>query len=90
MTLHTIANNTIDVDMIRSNDAVLFWQNGVILALSDNAILNKIIEKTQNCYILDNDIIARGLTHLIDSQVKIIDIKQVINLTVQYYPQMAW
>lgn len=90
MTLHTIANNTIDVDMIRPDDAVLFWQNGVILALSDNAILNKIIEKTQNCYILDNDIIARGLTHLIDAQVKIIDMKQVINLTVQYYPQMAW
>jgi len=29
-------NSNIDIDLIDANDAVLFWQNGVLLALKDN------------------------------------------------------
>ena len=91
--LHTIATanqSTIDPKLISAQDAVLFWQNGVIIACQNNPILNAILQNSQNCYVLDNDINARGLGELIDSRVKIINMRQIVDLTVNYFPQMNW
>ncbi|OCG27814.1 hypothetical protein A9G11_11990 [Gilliamella sp. wkB108] len=91
--LHTIATanqSAIDLQLISAQDVVLFWQNGVFISLKGNILLNNIIEKTNNCYILDSDINARGLSQLIDPRVKVINMKQVIALTAKYYPQMNW
>ena len=91
--LHTIATpnqSTIDTTLISAQDAVLFWQNGVIMCCQDNPTLNAILQNTHHCYVLDNDINARGLGDLIDSRVKIINLQQVIDLTVNYFPQMNW
>lgn len=88
--LHTISESTIDIEMIGANDAVLFWQSGVILALRDNIILKEILNKTKHCYILDNDVVARGLTALIDERLQRINMDEVVKLTEIYYPQMKW
>ena len=91
--LHTIstANQSIvDTQLISQQDAVLFWQNGVIIALQDNPLLNEIIKKTAHCYIIDNDIQARGLQQFIDPRVKIINMQQAVELTAINYPQMNW
>lgn len=88
--LHTISNSAIDIELISPNDAVLFWQNGVALALKDSSILKHISAKTKLCYGLDNDITARGLAHLIDPKLIIIDMNTVISLTEKHYPQMKW
>ncbi|WP_294613502.1 sulfurtransferase complex subunit TusB [uncultured Gilliamella sp.] len=91
--LHTIttANHSlINPQLISAQDAVLFWQDGVIISLQNNSLLNVILEKTTNCYILDSDIIARGLEPFIDPRLKIINMQQVVELTTQYFPQMNW
>ena len=91
--LHTIttANQSIiDPKLISAQDAVLFWQNGVIIACQNNPILNAVLQNTQNCYALNNDINARGLKERIDPRVKIINMQQVVDLTVNYYPQINW
>ncbi|PXZ06950.1 sulfurtransferase complex subunit TusB [Gilliamella apicola] len=91
--LHTIttANQSIiDPKLISAQDAVLFWQNGVIIACQNNPILNTVLQNTQHCYVLDNDINARGLKEQIDPRVKIINMQQVVDLTVNYYPQINW
>ncbi|QYN41238.1 sulfurtransferase complex subunit TusB [Gilliamella sp. ESL0443] len=91
--LHTITTNnqsTIDPTLISAQDAVLFWQNGVIIACQNNPILKAILQNTQNCFVLDNDINARNLASLIDPRVEIISMQQVVDLTVNYFPQMNW
>ncbi|WP_392563491.1 sulfurtransferase complex subunit TusB [Orbus wheelerorum] len=88
--LHTVSNSNIDIELINADDAVLFWQNGVILAIKNNQQLITILAKTSHCYVLDNDIIARGLTPLIDERITIINMDEVIALTERYYPQMKW
>lgn len=87
MTLHTVANNFVDIEMILPNDVILFWQDGVILALQDSQILTKI---TCQCYALDQDLAARGLINFVDQKIKIINISQFVELTAKYYPQLAW
>ncbi|WP_392563025.1 sulfurtransferase complex subunit TusB [Orbus sturtevantii] len=88
--LHTVSSSNLDVDLINANDAILFWQDGVILALENNQKLITILTKTSKCYALDNDILARGLTPMIDKRIAIINMEQVIALTQHYYPQMKW
>lgn len=88
--LHTISNTHIDVDLINTNDTVLFWQNGVILAIEGNPILMAILAKTSQCYALDNDILARGLTQLTDRRITIIDMAKVVLLTEHNHPQIKW
>ena len=91
--LHTIttANQSIiDPKLISAQDAVLFWQNGVIIACQNNPILNAVLQNTQLCYALDSDISARGLRERIDPRVEIINMQQVVDLTVNYYPQINW
>lgn len=91
--LHTLSTSTasrIDPQMISDIDIVIFWQNGVILALQGTPLLEKILKQTTNCYILESDISARGLTHLIDHRVKIITMPQAVQLTALHFPQMNW
>ena len=76
--------------MILPNDIILFWQNGVILTLRDNAIIKQIKTITPHCYALESDLAARGLTQLVDSEIKIIDMLKVVKLTEKYSPQIAW
>lgn len=88
--LHTVSNSNIDVSLVNINDTVLFWQNGVILAIKDNPILMAILAKTSNCYALDNDILARGLTQLIADQIAVVSMADVVSLTEIHHPQMKW
>ena len=49
--LHTIATanqSTIDPMLISAQDAVLFWQNGVIMCCQDNPTLNTILQNTHH------------------------------------------
>ncbi|WP_085247641.1 sulfurtransferase complex subunit TusB [Gilliamella mensalis] len=91
--LHTISTanqSAIDPQLISDQDAVLFWQNGVVLALQNNPLLNDIINKTKYCYIINSDIEARGLSKIIDSRLKIINMQQAVELTAHHFPQMNW
>ncbi|MCX8642761.1 sulfurtransferase complex subunit TusB [Gilliamella sp. B3791] len=91
--LHTISTHhsaNIDTTLISTQDAVLFWQNGVMIACQNNPLLNDILQKTTHCYVLDNDIIARGISQFIDVRLEIITMQQVVELTAKYYPQINW
>jgi tRNA 2-thiouridine synthesizing protein B len=89
-TITTMNQSTIDPKLILAQDAVLFWQNGVLMACTNTPILNTILQNTQYCYVLDNDVKARGLKALIDSRVKVISLQQAVDLSVNYFPQMNW
>lgn len=91
--LHTISTaieSRINTQMISKNDRVLFWQNGVLITLQNNILLNNIFAKTPFCYVLDSDIIARGLTQFIDGRISVITMQQVVKLTADHFPQMNW
>ncbi|MDF7666759.1 sulfurtransferase complex subunit TusB [Orbaceae bacterium ESL0727] len=91
--LHTLSTtNTARINLpnITENDVVLFWQNSVILALQGHPFLDAMLKKTSHCYILESDMVARGLTELIDNRVKIITMLEVVQLTASHPPQINW
>ncbi|TDQ57578.1 tRNA 2-thiouridine synthesizing protein B [Mesocricetibacter intestinalis] len=67
------------------NDALLLWQDGVLLAL-------KYPELFSHCYILAEDVAARNLLPLLPPSAKsrLISIEEMVLLTERYFPQLAY
>ena len=66
---------------IHADDAVVLWQNGVLLAI-------KYPHLFANCFALQQDLMARGLAQL-NLNVRSISLQDFVRLTEQYFPQLA-
>ena len=69
-------------------DVVVFWQDGVLLALKYPQIVQQCAAP---CYLLENDLQARGLLDLLPETQKeqAISIKFFVELSEKYFPQLA-
>ncbi|PJG84469.1 DsrH/TusB family sulfur relay protein [Conservatibacter flavescens] len=63
------------------NDAIVLWQNGVLLAL-------KYPNLFEGCFALQQDIEARGLQAM-NLKVQLISLTDLVGLTERYFPQLA-
>lgn len=72
---------------ITANDAVVLWQNGVLLALKHPHLLEQC---PAQCAALEQDISARNLTALLppNNKVRLISMEDLVELTETYWPQM--
>lgn len=69
------------------NDAVVLWQDGVLLAVKYGEMFTQC--KGQ-CFMLGQDVLARNLTALLpNNKVRSISLTDLVDLTVQYSPQIA-
>ena len=72
---------------ITENDAVVLWQDGVLLAVKYREVLTQC--KGQ-CFVLEQDVLARNLTALLpNNKVRSISLADLVDLTAQYSPQIA-
>ena len=72
---------------ITENDVVVLWQDGVLLAVKYEEMLTQC--KGQ-CFVLEQDVLARNLTALLpNNKVRSISLADLVDLTVQYSPQIA-
>lgn len=68
--------------MLTPNDAVVFWQDGVLWA----AKIPGVLEMAQTCvYALENDLLARGLNLALSR----ITLDELVELTETHFPQVA-
>ena len=73
---------------ITENDAVVLWQDGVLLAVKYREMFTQC--KGQ-CFVLEQDVLARNLTALLleNNKVWSISLTDLVDLTAQYSPQIA-
>ena len=73
---------------ITENDAVVLWQDGVLLAVKYGEMFTQC--KGQ-FFMLEQDVLARNLTALLpeNNQVRSISFTDLVDLTAQYSPQIA-
>ena len=72
---------------ITENDAVVLWQDGVLLVVNYGEIFTQC--KGQ-CFVLEQDVLARNLTALLsNNKVRSISLADLVDLTAQYSPQIA-
>ena len=72
---------------ITENDAVVLWQDGVLLAVKYGEMFTQC--KGQ-CFMLEQDVLARNVTALLpNNKVRSISLTDFVDLTAQYSPQIA-
>jgi len=69
-----------------AQDAVLLWQDGVLLAVKYPDLFTKC---TANCYALELDLNARNLATFIPPKVRSISMPFLVELTEYYTPQFG-
>ncbi len=69
-----------------TQDAVLLWQDAVLLALKYPALFAC---SAAPCYALENDVTARGISTLMPPKVRSVSLEFVIELSEKYTPQFA-
>lgn len=71
-------------------DALLFWQDGVVFLLKNAPIFEEIFPQI---YVLEQDLQARGLHPFftdISKNIRIICLSELVELTTSCYPQIAY
>ncbi|OOF66064.1 DsrH/TusB family sulfur relay protein [Rodentibacter sp. Ppn85] len=76
------------LSLVTENDAVVLWQDAVLLIAK---YPNYFKDCKGHCFALEQDILARNLTALLPKEniVQLISLLDLVDITVQYSPQMA-
>ncbi|HDR1206056.1 DsrH/TusB family sulfur relay protein [Pasteurella multocida] len=71
-----------------SQDAIVLWKDGVYLCVKYSEVFSSL---NTSCYVLDIDVSARNLHQFVSSidNVKMISLMELVELTEQYFPQLA-
>ncbi|BAP58575.1 sulfurtransferase complex subunit TusB [Candidatus Tachikawaea gelatinosa] len=94
--LHTVSKSPWEytfqsmLDLVHSEDDLLFFQDGVLGALKNSLILKKLILKKVKTWVLKEDLEARGLKKKISPIPILIDYHGFVNLTIKNKQQIAW
>ncbi len=85
--LYTIAKSPFNCDfsallrLITNQDAVLLIQDGVIAAIEQSKYLNELQNTGAQIYVLEADVVARGLQNKISEAVSLISYQGFVRLT---------
>lgn len=81
---------TLDIYVRNANaaDAIVLWQDGVLLAIKQADVLARC---QAPCFVLENDLLARNLTALLPENAKVrsISLADFVTISEQYSPQIA-
>ncbi|WP_130832229.1 sulfurtransferase complex subunit TusB [[Erwinia] mediterraneensis] len=94
--LHTLMQSPWQCDtdtllrMLSTGDDLLLLQDGVLGALTDSNMLEKLLAAPATLWVLQEDVEARGLSAQISSKVRLVDYTDFVDLTAKHQQQMAW
>ena len=82
--------HTLEIYVRNANatDAIVLWQDGVLLAIKQADVLARC---QAPCFVLENDLLARNLTALLPENAKVrsISLADFVAISEQYSPQIA-
>ncbi|WP_158780859.1 sulfurtransferase complex subunit TusB [Pantoea sp. BAV 3049] len=94
--LHTLINSPFKCDfaallrLLAEGDDVLLMQDGVLAALQGSQALESLLNAPISLYVLQEDVIARGLSAHISINVATVGYNHFVALTVKNSQQMTW
>ncbi len=76
--------------LLTAEDDLLLLQDGVLAAIEGNQNLILLSDVPATIYVLEEDVLARGLAGQISAKVQIISYTGFVELTVRHQQQLAW
>lgn len=78
------------MQLLKKGDDLLLLQDGVIAAIRNNPVLEKLLATSAVLYVLNEDVLARGITADISTEVNMIDYHEFVKLTEKHHHQITW
>ncbi|QCI26140.1 sulfurtransferase complex subunit TusB [Buchnera aphidicola] len=94
--LHILSNSPFKVDiysmfeMLLPQDSVIALQDGTLISISKNFLLNELIKHSKNLYVLQEDVFARGISEYISHNFKLINYSDFVVLTEMHDKCINW
>ncbi|AWK14853.1 sulfurtransferase complex subunit TusB [Candidatus Fukatsuia symbiotica] len=76
--------------LVTPQDDILFLQDGVVALVKKGAIYNLMLSQLKNLFVLENDLVARGLRYQISDHVEVINYHAFVDLTTKHRQYLAW
>ena len=76
--------------LLEAQDDLLLLQDGVTAALLGSAMLEKLQNTPAKLWVLQEDVVARGLVAQISTSVTCVDYTEFVALTAKHQQQIAW
>ncbi|MDO6407938.1 sulfurtransferase complex subunit TusB [Pantoea phytobeneficialis] len=76
--------------LLEPQDDLLLLQDGVTAALLGSAMLEKLQNTPAKLWVLQEDVVARGLVEQISTSVTCVDYTEFVALTAKHQQQIAW
>lgn len=76
--------------LLAEGDDVLLIQDGVLAALESCFMLDHLMQKNIGLYVLQDDVLARGLSAQISISIAQVSYTDFVALTVKHPQQMTW
>lgn len=94
--LHTLAKSPSSTDLttlcrlVKKADVLLLLQDGILFALNHVAVLEQLLNTAAAVFVLQEDVIARGLMGKISAKVQLINYDEFVHLSENHTQHMAW
>ncbi|MFL4556964.1 sulfurtransferase complex subunit TusB [Yersinia kristensenii] len=94
--LYTVSHSPYHCDLsallrlVTSEDEILFLQDGVMAVLKNSESLNLLLNNPASLFVLEDDVIARGLSGQISDKITLIGYTRFVDLTLKHQQQLAW
>lgn len=76
--------------LLTDQDDLLLLQDGVTAALAGSTMLEKLQNAPAKLWVLQEDVVARGLSAQISTSVTCVDYTEFVALTAKHQQQIAW
>ncbi|ERK11605.1 tRNA 5-methylaminomethyl-2-thiouridine synthase TusB [Pantoea sp. AS-PWVM4] len=76
--------------LLEPQDDLLLLQDGVTAALLGSAMLEKLQNTAAKLWVLQDDVVARGLVAQISTSATCVDYTEFVALTAKHQQQIAW
>jgi len=78
------------ISLLAADDDVLLLQDGVLAALKGSPFAEMLLTSPATIYVLEDDLLARGLTEQISANIRKVGYNGFVELTVRHPQQLAW
>ncbi|CAL4323931.1 sulfurtransferase complex subunit TusB [Buchnera aphidicola] len=78
------------IEVLKKRDTLVALQDGVLIALNGNIVLNTLLKKSITLYVLKEDVLARGILDHICDNCNVINYSQFVTLTQNFSKYMNW
>lgn len=76
--------------LLQEGDDLLLLQDGVTAGLEGSQVLMKLLASPAQLWVLDADVIARGIVGQISTKIQPLDYTGFVALTIKHQQQVAW